>query len=101
MAYVMSIRGAGAGSTPSGGITGWQIDNVERTTAFASGYTIALSRTPFSADAIVLYSEYAPMPSGDNWTYDSGTNEITILFGANPATDTDDGIWHFQVQYPY
>lgn len=100
MAYVMGIRPS-TGGGGGGNITGWQLDTVEQTTPFASGYTIPLTQTPFDADAIILYSEAYPLPYGDNWTYDSGTNEITILFGANPATDTDDGIWHFQVQYPY
>lgn len=36
----------------------------------------------------------------DDYQYNA-PNEIEILFSANPATDTADGVWTFTVYYPY
>lgn len=99
MAYVMSMRGAGAGSTPAQTLN-WALDTVEEGDPFASGYVIPLSQTPVDADAILVYSEGLVLFPTD-WQYNAGTNEVEILFSADPATDTADGVWHFFVQYPY
>ena len=85
----------GGGGTPS-----WQIDTVEETAPFASGYAIPLSQTPVDASSLLVYSEGLVLYP-DDWSYNAGTNEVEILFGADPATDTASGTWHFFVQYPY
>lgn len=87
--------GGGSGQTLAG-----QRDVVEETTPFASGYAISLTETPVDVSTIIVYSEGLIL-FPDDWTYNSGTNEVEILFGADPATDTPDGIWHFFVQYLY
>ncbi len=87
--------GGGGGQT-----TAWQIDYVDQEDPFVSGYTIPLTQTPIDASVILVYSEGSPsFPT--NWEYDSGANAIIILFGADPATDSPTGIWHFAVQYEY
>lgn len=88
------------GVTSPGELIAWQIDTVEETDPFSSGYTIPLTETPVDANSILVYSEGLVLFPTD-WSYDSGTNEVEILFGADPATDTADGTWHFFVQYPY
>lgn len=94
------IQVSNAAITDPGELIAWQIDTVEETDPFSSGYTISLSQTPVDANSILVYSEGAILFPTE-WSYDSGANELEILFGADPATDTDDGIWHFFVQYPY
>jgi len=81
-------------------IAGWQIDRVEETDPFASGYAIALSQTPVDANALLVWSQGLVLDD-DDWDYNSGTNEVEILFSGDPATDTSDGTWVFFVQYPY
>lgn len=78
----------------------WQIDRVEQTDPFSSGYAIPLTQTPVDEDAILVFSEGLPLDTSD-YQYNSGPNEIEILFSGDPSTDTDDGIWIFRVQYPY
>lgn len=87
-------------ASSSGQTLAWQIDTVEETDPFSSGYTIALSQTPVDGNSLLVYSEGLVLYP-DDWSYDSGANEVTILFGADPYTDTADGIWHFLIQYPY
>lgn len=78
----------------------WQIDRVEETDPFSSGYAIALTETPIDADAIMVWSQGLILDT-DDWDYNAGTNEVEILFSGDPATDTSDGTWVFFVQYPY
>jgi len=94
------IQAHNPGITSPGEIIAWQIDTVEEEDPFVSGYTIALSQTPVDANSILVYSEGLVLYPID-WNYDSVANEIDILFGADPSTDTADGVWHFFVQYPY
>lgn len=94
------IQAYNPGSGGSGGSVAGQRDDVEETNPFASGYTIALSQTPIDANTIIVYSEGLVLYPTD-WQYNAGPNEVEILFGANPATDTADGTWHFFVQYLY
>lgn len=96
----MALIQASNPASSSGETLAWQIDTVEETDPFASGYAIPLSQTPVDASSVLVYSEGLILYP-DDYTYNSGTNEIEILFGADPATDTADGIWHFFVQYPY
>lgn len=94
------IQGYNPSTGGSGTTLAWQIDRVEQTDPFSSGYTIPLSQTPIDANAILVISAGLPLDT-DDYTYDSGTNEIEILFSGDPATDTSDGVWVFSVQYPY
>lgn len=98
MAYVMSIRNIGAGSSPAQAIA-WARDRVEETNSFSSGYIITLSETPLDADAIIVWSQGLPLDT-DDYNY-IAPNQIEILFSGDPATDTSDGVWVFSVQYPY
>lgn len=97
MALIQAQRVASGGGA---NVAGWQIDPVEETNPFSSGYAIPLSQTPVDASSLLVYSEGLVLYP-DDWTYNAGTNEVEILFNADPATDTTDGTWHFFVQYPY
>jgi len=94
----MGLRPSGSGG--GGGNIAGQRDDVEVNTPFSSGYAIPLTQTPIDEDTIMVYSEGLILYPTD-WQYNSGTNEVEILFGADPATDTGSGIWHFFVQYLY
>lgn len=88
-------------STGGGGQTlAWQRDRVEETSPFSSGYTIALTETPVDENSIIVWSQGLVLDT-DDYTYNSGTNSIEILFSGDPSTDTSDGVWIFSVQYPY
>lgn len=80
---------------------GWERDEFVQTAAFASGtLLLGLTQTPASEAAIIVFSQFSPLATSD-WTYLPGTNQIQIDFSADPATDTDDGEWNFEIQYPY
>jgi hypothetical protein len=83
----------------SGQTLAWERDRVEQTDPFLSGYTITLSQNPVDANAIIVWSQGMVLDT-DDWRFNS-PNEIEILFSANPATDTADGVWLFMIQYPY
>jgi len=87
--------GGGGGQDLAG-----QRDVQTTSSPFVSGYAIPLSQTPIDEDTIVVYSEGLVLYPTD-WQYNSGTNEVEILFSANPATDASSGTWHFFVQYLY
>ncbi len=99
MAYVRTRRastGGGGGQTLA-----WALDPFAETDPFGppgANLTLNLSETPVDADAITVWSQGQPLHP-DDWDYAAGV--VTILFGADPATDTDTGTWNFLVQYPY
>lgn len=88
-----------SGGGPGTDVAG-QRDVQTTSSPFASGYAIPLSETPIDESTIIVYSEGLVLYPTD-WNYNSGTNEVEILFGANPATDSQSGTWHFFVQYLY
>lgn len=96
MALIQAVNPTGSVSS----LLAWQIDRVEETDPFASGYGIPLSETPVDADGIMVWSQGLILDT-DDWDYNAGTNEVEILFSGDPATDTSDGTWVFFVQYPY
>lgn len=99
MSFITTYRRQTSGG--SGGQTlAWALDEFTETAPFSSGLSLALSQTPLDVDAILVWSQGQPLHP-DDWNYDNGTNSIIILFGADPATDTDTGEWNFTVQYPY
>ena len=95
------VQTTNVGSSGGGGQTlAWQVDEFEITAPFASGFTLSLSQTPLDANSVMAISEGQPLESS-GFTVTISPAEVEILFGADPATDTDDGIWHFRFQYPY
>lgn len=94
------IQASNFGSGGSGATNAWQRDRVEETDPFASGYAIPLTETPVDENSIIVWSQGLVLDT-DDYGYNSGTNEIEILFSGNPATDTSDGTWVFSVYYPY
>lgn len=76
----------------------WQIDEFELEDPFSSGETLTLTQTAI-AGSVLVYSEGPPLSFG-SWQQPAA-NQVELLFGADPATDTDDGIWHIYVQYQY
>lgn len=97
MSFITTYRRAGG----SGGQTlAWDREPFIEVDPFSSGLSLPLSNTPVDVDAISVWSQGQPLDT-DDWNYDSGTNAIIILFGADPATDTDTGEWKFSIQYPY
>lgn len=95
---LMQAWNPSSGSGP-GNTLAWARDRVEETNPFASGYTIPLSQTPVDEDAISVWSQGQILDT-DDYQFNA-PNEIEILFSADPATDTDSGVWVFFVQYPY
>lgn len=98
MSYVMSIRNQGGGGSTAQDLA-WQRNRVVETDPFSSGYIITLTETPLDEDAITVWSQGMILDT-DDYNY-IAPNQIEILFGADPATDTSDGEWVFSVQYPY
>jgi hypothetical protein len=90
---------SGSGPQPPVSLA-WERDRVEETDPFSSGYLINLTETPVDENAITVWSQGLVLDT-DDYSYNSGTNQITILFSGDPATDTSDGTWIFSVQYPY
>lgn len=76
----------------------WQIDEFELTDPFSSGETLTLTQTAIE-NSVILYSEGPPLSFG-SWQFNA-PNEVELLFGADPSTDTDDGVWNIYVQYQY
>lgn len=98
MAFIRTRRQetGGAGQTLA-----WAMDAFAETDPFGppgADLELTLSHTPVDADAIIVWSQGQPLHP-DDYNYAAGV--ITILFGADPATDTDTGTWNFLVQYPY
>ena len=89
---------SGGGPTPPLGVA-WERDRVEETNPFSSGYTIALTEEPVDANSIIVWSQ-GSVRDRNSYQY-MAPDEIEILFSANPATDTAEGVWVFTVYYPY
>jgi hypothetical protein len=99
--FSLARRQSNTGGGGGGEQVRWASDTLAQSAAFAAGaLTINLSQTPIDADALIVYSEITPLFPGD-YTYLTGPPRIRIEFAADPATDTDDGIWDFRVTYPY
>jgi hypothetical protein len=98
------IQAARPGSGGGGGgltITGFANDQFDQTTNFLPGtVNLTLSQTPLSADAITVDWNGARLKEGAGFTYNSGTNQIEILFG-DPYVTSYDAIPYFQIYYPY
>ena len=89
--------GGGGGLT----IEGFQTDQFEQTTNFTSGsVTLALTQTPVDPGGIDLDYNGQTYYQNISWSYDSGTNEITILFADPYVTEYPESNY-FQVIYPY
>jgi hypothetical protein len=88
----------GSGPTPPLSIA-WERDRVEETNPFGPGYTIILTENPVDENAIIVWSQ-GLMLDTDDYQF-VAPNEIEILFSADPATDTGNGVWVFSIQYPY
>lgn len=83
----------------SGGVTLlWARDSVTRTTTFSTGFSLSLSETVYDADAIVVFYNGQALTYGTDYSYNGGTNSVSILFGNAPTVSNPD---YFTVQYPY
>lgn len=99
MAYLRTRRESDSGG--GGQTLAWAMDAFAETDPFGPPdpeLELTLSEAPIDADAITVWSQGQPLHP-DDWDYAAGV--VTILFSANPATDTDTGTWNFLVQYPY
>jgi len=75
-----------------------QIDTFSLTEPFVSGETLTLSQSAIP-NTVILYSEGPPLGFA-SWQQPAA-NQVELLFGADPATDTDDGTWTIYAQYLY
>ena len=112
----MVVSGIGAGGltpiniyeslAPSGGGGGgeqqrWAVDSLAQVAAWVAGaLTIPLTQTPVDTDGLTVLSEGQILHPTD-FTVLTGPYRVQINFGADPATDTDDGTWDFTIRYPY
>lgn len=99
MAYLQTVQRQSSGG--GGQTLAWKIDSFAETDPFGPpdpNLQLTLTQTPIDADAITVWSQGQPLHP-DDWNYAAGV--VTILFSANPETDTDTGTWNFLVQYPY
>jgi hypothetical protein len=95
------IKSGNKSSTGGGGgsITGFQLDSVSQTTAYASGaVTLGLSQVPFSQAGMIVNINGQILKQGTDWTL-AGTT-ITFLV-ANPYLTVSDPPDIFTCQYPY
>lgn len=90
----------GSGGGGGGQTLSWRRDEFPQTVAFTSGLLLNLSGTPVHETSILVWSQ-GQVLHPDDYVYNSGGNTIEILFGADPATDTDSGTWEFFLAYPY
>jgi len=101
MALIQAARPGGSGG--GGGITiyGFQVDTYTVTENFTAGsLVIPLTETPVSDESIDIDYNGQKLLYVQAWTYDSGTNSITIEF-ADPYVTDYDANPYFQIQYPY
>lgn len=92
-----STGGGGGGLT----INGWYPDEYTQTTNFVSGeVVIPLTEIPVDYRAIDISYNGQQILDYSSWSYDSGTNSVTILF-ADPYVTTYDKPPVFQLTYPY
>lgn len=100
MGYSFSTTAPGSGGSGPTQNYAWADDKFEVTDPFTPGsLNLALSQTVVFENGIFIVSEGMPLFPPD-YTF-IAPNQITIEFGADPATQTDDGIWLFHVQYQY
>lgn len=98
MGLIQAARPSG-GSGP-GQTLAWQRDRFEQTDPFSPGFTLQMTQTPVDEDAIEVWSQGEILDT-DDYNYLSGPNQIEILFSADPALDTQNGVWVFFIRYPY
>jgi hypothetical protein len=91
---------AGSGGGGGGQNLSWRRDQFPQTVAFAAGLVLNLSGIPLHETGIFIWSQ-GQWLHPDNYTYNSLTHTITILFSADPVTDTDTGVWEFLIAYEY
>jgi len=101
MALIQASRPPGSGGGGGLTINGWANDQHTQTMNFlANTVNIALSQTPVVADAITVDYNGQRLLKDVAWSYNSGTNEVEILFADPYVTDYDaDPV--FQINYPY
>lgn len=100
MSLIQSSRPGGAGG---GGIAiaGWEIQQLTQTTNFLPGaVNIPLDQQPATEKGIEVDYNGQKLLYNSEWSYDSGSNSVTILFG-DPYVDTYDEPPVFQTQYPF
>lgn len=98
MASIKSGNNANSGGG-GGSITGFQLDSVSQTTAYASGaVTLVLTRVPFSQAGMIVNLNGQILKQGTDWTFAGST--ITFLV-ENPYLTVSDPPDIFTCQYPY
>jgi hypothetical protein len=93
---MLPVSGGGGGG---GETLRWQINNAVQTAPF-SGFSIPLTRTPIDPDSVTVLSEGMILHTDD---YDvlTSPNRVQINFSGDPANDTENGTWSFEVRYQY
>jgi hypothetical protein len=101
MALIQAARPSSGGGGGGLTITGFANDQFVQNTNFMAGtVNLSLSQTPVSADGITIDYNGQRLQQDVGFTYNSGTNQIEILFG-DPYVTSYDAIPYFQVYYPY
>jgi len=98
MASIRSGNNANSGGG-GGSITGWALNSVSATTAYASGaITLTLSQTPFSTNSLVVNLNGQILKETTDWTI---TGLVITFLVENPYLTVTDPPDVFTAQYPY
>ena len=102
MALIQAARPGGTGGGGGGlTITGFSNEQLVQTTNFVGGLlSIPLANVPLSDEAIIISYNGQTLLKGSAWSYNSGTNDIDILFTDSYVTTYDENPV-FQINYPY
>ena len=101
MALIQASRQSAGGGGGGLTITGFEVEQFNQATNFTPGtVNLSLAQTPVVEEAITVDYNGQRLLKGTGWQYNSGTNEVEILFGDPYVTDYD-AIPYFQVCYPY